>query len=251
MPRIRYLKPEFFTDEDLGDLAFETRLTFAGLWCHADRAGRLEDRPRYLKAMIFPYDDIDIEAQLKILACPKHNGTCFIQRYQVDGKALIQIVNWEKHQKPHHTEAASKYPPPESPPAPPSILEKGTIMEKGMGSVLNPSTELKNGDTTVKEPLKIKYKEYVLLTEEEHERLKSDFGEEKLACMIECLDNYIGAAPKKRNRYTDHNRVLRGWVLDKIEEKESKNHGKREPERFAEKHYTGSDLESLSWNKDS
>ena len=57
MPRIRYLKPEFFTDDDLAEHSFETRLAYAGLWCHADKAGRLEDKPKFLKAVIFPYDD--------------------------------------------------------------------------------------------------------------------------------------------------------------------------------------------------
>ena len=40
MPRIRYLKPEFFTDEDIGYLTVKARLGYSGLWCHADREGR-------------------------------------------------------------------------------------------------------------------------------------------------------------------------------------------------------------------
>jgi hypothetical protein len=33
------------------------RLLFTGLWCLADREGRLEDRPAEIKAEIFSYDD--------------------------------------------------------------------------------------------------------------------------------------------------------------------------------------------------
>jgi len=143
MPRIRYIKPEFFSDEDLAELHFETRLAFAGLWCYADKSGRLEDRPKFLKAMIFPYDDIDMEKQLQILNNPKKNGTAFIIRYEVKGLKLIQIVNWDKHQKPHHTERDSIFPP--HPPF------KGMGMEKQNEG----SPELTNGEITVKQTLNL------------------------------------------------------------------------------------------------
>jgi hypothetical protein len=146
MARIRYLKPEFFTDEDLAELPYQTRLTYAGLWCHADKAGRLEYRPKYLKAMIFPYDNLDIEKQLDLLSQCKHeNGLPFIQRYEIDSIKYIQILKWEKHQRPHHTEAESKIPP-----APPFIKDKGN----GNGKAERPLSELKNGEVTVKKPLK-------------------------------------------------------------------------------------------------
>lgn len=110
MPRIRYLKPEFFSDESLSDLPFETRLTFAGLWCYADRRGRLECRPKYLKAMIFPYDEIDFEKELEKLSEPKNSGQPFIIRYTIENKEYIQILSWEKHQKPHKSERDSTLP---------------------------------------------------------------------------------------------------------------------------------------------
>lgn len=144
MPRIRYIKPEFFSDEDLSELKFETRLTFAGLWCYADKSGRLENRPKFLKAMIFPYENVDIEKQLDALSKTKSNGKPFIQRYEIDGLKLIEIPNWDKHQKPHHTEKDSIFPP-----APP-FKER----DNGDGECLNDSTELSNVPITVKEPLK-------------------------------------------------------------------------------------------------
>ena len=112
MGRIRYMKPDFFKDEDLGCLPFETRLLFAGMWTIADKEGRLEDRPIRIKAEIFPYDDVDVEKNLVLLANTKTYGNgAFIDRYVVDGKQFIQISNWEKHQKPHHTEKGSIIPP--------------------------------------------------------------------------------------------------------------------------------------------
>lgn len=111
MPRIRSIKPEFFTDEDLGRLSPSHRLTFEGLWCHADKAGRLKDRPGYLKTMILPYDNIDFESILNDLSQNSSGrGTPFITRYCVDDDNYIQISNFTEHQRPHHTEKDSILP---------------------------------------------------------------------------------------------------------------------------------------------
>ena len=148
MSRIRYLKPDFFKDEDLATLPFESRLFFAGLWGLADKEGRLEDRPQRLKIEIFPYDKVDVEKCLKLLNNPKSSSNKpFIQRYSVNGEKYIQIVCWDKHQKPHHTEAGSKIPP--APPLTIKEKEKGTIM--GMESVEQATTKLNNRSLTVKD----------------------------------------------------------------------------------------------------
>ncbi len=111
MARIRYLKPDFFKDEDLAELPFEVRLFYQGLWCQADKAGRLEDRPKRLKVEIFPYDNVNIEKCLVTLAKNKANsGKPFINRYTTDKQRYIQILTWREHQRPHHTEKTSAIP---------------------------------------------------------------------------------------------------------------------------------------------
>jgi hypothetical protein len=107
MARIRSIKPEFFEHEGLCALGPWHRLCFAGLWTQADKAGRLEDRPRRLKTRIFPYDDLDFEQILVDLAT---NG--FIVRYVVDGKHYICIPeeSWEEHQRPRKDEHVSTLP---------------------------------------------------------------------------------------------------------------------------------------------
>lgn len=121
MSRIRYLKPDFFKDEDLKDLPFWERIFFEGLWCQADKEGRLEDRPERLKVEIMPYDKVDPERALQDLASPKRvSRRPYILRYEVNGVRYIQILSWYRHQKPHHTEAASVIP------APPDELVKKT-----------------------------------------------------------------------------------------------------------------------------
>lgn len=106
--RIRTIKPKFFKNEDLAALPVEWRLLFIGLWTQADKAGRLEDRPRRLKAELFPYDDLDVDAGLGCLA-----NAGFLTRYDRNGCHYIAIAKWEKHQQPHVREADSEIPPPD------------------------------------------------------------------------------------------------------------------------------------------
>lgn len=104
--RIRALKPGFFSNEDLCALSSWHRLCFAGLWLCADRDGRLEDRPKRLKAEIFPYDDLNMDLLLWDLA---HAG--FVVRYVMNGTPLIAIPTWAKHQHPRADELASRLEP--------------------------------------------------------------------------------------------------------------------------------------------
>lgn len=111
MARKRFTKPGFFSNEELAELAPEVRLFFIGSWCWADREGRLEDRPKRLKANIMPYDNIDINIALDQL---QEKG--FILRYitQVKGEIFkaIQILKFTNHQDVHVNEQASIIPAP-------------------------------------------------------------------------------------------------------------------------------------------
>ena len=107
MARSRNIKPDFFLDDDLAEHHPLTRILFAGLWCLADREGRLKDKPKKIKAQLLPYDDIDANDALDAL-----NKTGFIQRYEEENIQYIQVVNFNKHQNPHCKEAASTIPAP-------------------------------------------------------------------------------------------------------------------------------------------
>ena len=61
-------------------------------------------------------------------------------------------------------------------------------------------------------PNKEIYKEKVLLSRDEYERLCADFGKEIVDSKIEDLGNYAGTNPKKFNGYEDHNLVIRTWL---------------------------------------
>lgn len=107
MARARNIKPGFFTNDLLAELSPLCRLLFIGLWTLADREGRLEDRPKRIKAELLPYDDCNADLMLSEL-----DKAGFVLRYDVDGSRYIQIVNFEKHQNPHVKEQESTIPAP-------------------------------------------------------------------------------------------------------------------------------------------
>jgi len=106
--RARNIKPGFFKNDAIGEMSFQSRLLFIGLWCMADREGRLEDKPKKIWAELFPYDrDLDVNDLLIEL---ERGG--FILRYEIKGVKLLYVVNFVKHQDPHYKEKASELPPP-------------------------------------------------------------------------------------------------------------------------------------------
>lgn len=110
--RARNIKPAYFTNEALGTLDPVIGLLFIGLWMIADRRGILEDRPARIKAELFPYrENLDVNGYLTVI-----ERCGFVKRYEVDGKRYIKVLNFEKHQSPHHTEKARDFPEPDSSP---------------------------------------------------------------------------------------------------------------------------------------
>ena len=104
--RARLLKPGFFSNEALGQLPPACRLLFEGLWCLADREGRLEDRPARIRVEVFPYDRrFDVDTMLTRLA-----ETSLVVRYAINGKNCIWLPTFSQHQKCHPNEAKSALP---------------------------------------------------------------------------------------------------------------------------------------------
>lgn len=115
---MRHISREIFTDEFVGKIQLEFRMLWIGMLVHlADDQGRMLDNATTIRGSIFPYDaqmrDDIIEAGLRLLM--KHKK---ILRYRAgsngSGRALIQIVNWWKHQDKALTRWAgrSAFPPP-------------------------------------------------------------------------------------------------------------------------------------------
>lgn len=113
MARIRSIKPEFFTSLTVADLTPEQRLTFIGLWTHADDEGRCVDDARLIKAAIWPLDDrtaADIEQDLGALS-----ESSLILRYTLNRKRYLAVRGWAEHQRINRPTASKLPPPPETP----------------------------------------------------------------------------------------------------------------------------------------
>lgn len=108
MARARNIKPSFFTNDELAEVQPLGRLLFVGLWTIADREGRLEDRPKKIKAEILPYDSCNIGLLLNEL-----QSRNFILRYEANGLNYIQVLTFTKHQNPHIKESESTIPAPD------------------------------------------------------------------------------------------------------------------------------------------
>lgn len=113
MARQRLLHPDFFSHELLGECHPLTRILFQGLWCHSDRRGVLEDRPKRLKTLILPFDDHDVDAALTVLASKRDSsGVPLIVRYSAGGFRLIWVPKLSKRNSPHPREAPNDFPLP-------------------------------------------------------------------------------------------------------------------------------------------
>ena len=61
MARIRTIKPEFWTSEQVMECSTTSRLLFIGMWNFCDDAGNHPAAYRTLKAEVFPADDFDLD----------------------------------------------------------------------------------------------------------------------------------------------------------------------------------------------
>lgn len=102
MSRARNIKPGFYKNEDLAECSVWARFIFPGLWMLADREGRLEDRPKRIKAELLAFDSQDVEPLLVELA-----ARGFLVRYRNADGSFIQITKFLTHQSPHYSEKKS------------------------------------------------------------------------------------------------------------------------------------------------
>lgn len=106
MARIRTIKPEFFTSEDIVALSPLARLLYIAIWCEADKEGRLTWKPRTMKLRYFPADDCDIDALARELV-----ASGLVIPY---GDGLAYIPAFAKHQHINPRETASTLPNPDA-----------------------------------------------------------------------------------------------------------------------------------------
>lgn len=96
MARIRSVKPEFWTSEQVMELSRDARLLFIGMWNFCDDAGIHPASPKRLKAEVFPADDLTSSDIRRLVGELVSIG--LVEEYEVDGEAFWIVTGWH-HQK--------------------------------------------------------------------------------------------------------------------------------------------------------
>lgn len=96
MARIRSIKPETWTSEQVMDLSRDARLLFIGMWNFCDDAGIHPGSPKRLKAEVFPGDDITSADVRRLI--DEAIAVGLVDEYEVDGESFWIVTGWH-HQK--------------------------------------------------------------------------------------------------------------------------------------------------------
>ena len=134
------IAPEFWFDEEIGELDSDTQLTYIGTWNFADDYGVIEYAPKKIKVQIFPYKDVNVAKCLEALI--KINKLIV---FEAEGKKWLHIKNFLKNQtvdKPSKNRNPTPPVPEQYPTTPRPVLdevskgseENGNEVSEGKGS---------------------------------------------------------------------------------------------------------------------
>lgn len=98
MGRIRTIKPEFWTDEKVGELKRDERLLFLGLLNLADDEGVLKATPAFIKGQIFAYDD-DLTTGIVKEWIDTLISSKMLMPFEYNGESFFLIRTFKVHQK--------------------------------------------------------------------------------------------------------------------------------------------------------
>lgn len=109
MARIRTIKPEFWSSEQVVELSPTARLLFIGLWNFCDDGGNHPASPRTLKMEVFPGDDFTAE-QIGEYVQEMISASLIIE-YQDNAKPYWHVTGWhhQKIEKPNYKHPAPKF----------------------------------------------------------------------------------------------------------------------------------------------
>ncbi|SDT97903.1 DnaT-like ssDNA-binding domain-containing protein [Pseudomonas yamanorum] len=143
MARIRTVKPEFWSSEQVMSCTPLARLLFIGIWNFCDDGGNHPLSPRTIKALVFPGDDITVESIDGLLGELKSSN--LIALYSVEGKTYLHVQGWS-HQK--IDKRTFKYPAFVASPDDSSASSRRVLDEQSSngGRVLTPGREGKGRD---------------------------------------------------------------------------------------------------------
>ena len=108
MPRIRTIKPEFWTSAQVLECSTNARLMFVGIWNFADDYGRHPYSAKQVKAEVFPADPFTEKEIIDLLGELETNR--LISAYEADKTRYFYVTGWH-HQRIDKPQSA-KYPDP-------------------------------------------------------------------------------------------------------------------------------------------
>ena len=97
MARIRSIKPEFWTSEQIVTCSPLARLLFVGLWTFCDDGGVHPASVRRLKMEVFPadaFDDATISGLLRELV-----SAGLVREYEANAERFWSVTGWQRHQR--------------------------------------------------------------------------------------------------------------------------------------------------------
>ncbi len=97
MARIRSIKPEFFTSEQVVECSTNARLTFVGVWCFCDDGGVHPASARRIKTEVFPGDSFTEEVVLSFVDELKRQRLIF--EFETQGQICWHVTGWNRHQR--------------------------------------------------------------------------------------------------------------------------------------------------------
>lgn len=217
MARIRTVKPDLFRHEDLHDLELETglpvRLTFIGLFCVCDKAGRFRWRPKQLKLDILPYDDLDFERVIDALA-----SRDFLVKYEVEGEFYGCIPTFTRHQHINNRESESILPD----------MSVGTLTNEGTkheSPAITEPEQISNTELVTRKPRVEHSAEGEKEREKEREGERNNMSRQTRDQVKEVFDHWITTMGKtSQAKLTDKRkkcveaRLKEGYTVDQIKQ---------------------------------
>lgn len=98
MARIRSIKPDFWTSDQVVECSRDARLLFIGIWNFADDGGVIPAKPKSIKMKVFPgEEDLTSDDVRRMLDELLESG--LIVEFAADGHEYIHVTGWSDHQR--------------------------------------------------------------------------------------------------------------------------------------------------------
>ncbi len=227
----RIIKESICTSDTIAQLSPEEERLFYRLIVNCEDYGRMEARPEIIRAKCFPLlvDKItvkDIENWLSKLV-----EVGLIEIYENHNKRYLQYLTWGDHQQIRASKP--KYPGPDEDDSiqisfdincnqenkktnlPGDIICNQVKTDVPEAPYIRKDRISKKRITSTEESeIKNKYLSFVYLTNDEYQRLITDYGETDTRKYIESLDDYIGQIGEKKARvkYSSHYHTIKNWM---------------------------------------